>query len=602
VWTSSPHSFTFLPRQLPHRLPHIRTFLNFGSRPELIASRYDLTYVGDAKQYNPRIITVHYSLACTCVVASPRAEMLEQWCVRRGLTKQGILEDLFLHFSRDTKVTLHVGAERANKPVETRVVPGWDPRNDRNGDGIVDDEEAAHLVNAQATARKKSQARVPIYYWPPPRGDYVMNLGHPEYRRFMAEEYLPSRLKGYDAIYTDTTTPHIPGPRRAAVLEYPGPQANEAWLQDLQRMMAAFKKHNPQALWLANGWSARPFVIDGMLRENWLNIGRSEGYLLSAVRSVRELDRRGKIQLVQYNPVYDPKDSEFGVKVAVSKDRDRMYGLAAYYLAAGDYTYFAIGGHPYVRAEDKWFAAIETDVGQPEGEPFVFYEREPSEKAGPNLLPVGDFERDEDHDGKPDGWQIAEPVKLVTDTRHSGRSAARIESDTQAINNINRYFVTLKPHTTYTLVAWIKTEAVSGSPGAQVYAWGFEGAAGTELITVKGTTPWQRYTVAFTTADDVSGRINFRLYGASGKAWFDDLALYEGLHLPWRVWARRFSKALVLVRPAVTGYGDDTAQDFALDGPYRRLHMDGTLDQPATSVRLRSGEGAVLLRAEGKAR
>ena len=52
---------------------------------------------------------------------------------------------------------------------------------------------------------------------------------------------------------------------------------------------------------------------------------------------------------------------------------------------------------------------------------------------------------------------------------------------------------------------------------------------------------------------------------------------------------------------AVTGYGDDTAQDFALDGPYRRLHMDGTLDQPATSVRLRSGEGAVLRTLAGEA-
>ena len=77
--------------------------------------------------------------------------------------------------------------------------------------------------------------------------------------------------------------------------------------------------------------------------------------------------------------------------------------------------------------------------------------------------------------------------------------------------------MTLKPHTTYTLVAWIKTEAVSGSPGAQVYAWGFEGAAGTELITVKGTTPWQRYTVAFTTADDVSGRINGEIVVGHGR-------------------------------------------------------------------------------------
>ena len=39
------------------------------------------------------------------------------------------------------------------------VVPGWDPRNDRDGDGYVDDSEHSSLVNPSATARMRQEAR-----------------------------------------------------------------------------------------------------------------------------------------------------------------------------------------------------------------------------------------------------------------------------------------------------------------------------------------------------------------------------------------------------------------------------------------------------------
>lgn len=593
-WRSRPMRFRFIPISLPHRLPHIRTYLNFGSRPKLIASRYDLTYRREAKQYNPRIITMNYSLVATCVVPSEKAEMLEQWCVERGLTKKGILEDMFLHYARDTRVTLHVGAERADRPRQTRTVPGWDPRNDRNGDGVVDEEEATRLANPHARARRRSEARVPIYYWPPPRADYVMNIGHPEYQAFMAERYMPSRVKGYDALYTDTTPATIPSRFGSEFVEYSGPDSNKKWCEDMQRLMAEVKRRMPETPWLANGWEAVPFVIDGTLRENWLNIALSAHEAEARIQRVREVDRRGKIQLVQYNPVYDPKHNEFGVKVAVSEDRDRIYGLAAYYIAAGDYTYFAIGQHPYVRAEDKWFAAIERDIGKPLGGPFVFYSYEPDQAPVGNLLANGGFELDADGDGKPDGWQLASPVEFVASPVHGGRRAAQIRSTNPAINNINKYYITLKPHTTYTLVAWMRTENVVGRPGAQVYPYEFEDAPVTGMITVVGTTPWRRYSMTFTTGDDATGRINFRMFQATGTAWFDDIAVFEGVHLPWRVMARRYERALVLLRPPVGGHGDDTAREFGLDMNYRRLHANGTLDQPANKVLLRGGEGAIL--------
>lgn len=107
-----------------------------------------------------------------------------------------------------------------------------------------------------------------------------------------------------------------------------------------------------------------------MLRENWLSQGQQLGPVEGRIRAVRELDGRGKVQLVQYNPMDDPQESEFGVKVEVTKERDRMYGLGCYYLACGDGTYFAVGEHPYTRAEDKWFGAVEADLGWPSRRPM----------------------------------------------------------------------------------------------------------------------------------------------------------------------------------------------------------------------------------------
>ena len=155
-----------------HRLPHIRTFVNFGSRPDLIAQRFDLTFRSEAKRFNPRIIALRYALLATLVVPSEKASMLENFCVQSTLTATGVDEAMFLHFREDRDVTLHAGAERASNPLIKRSVPGWDPANDRNGDGAVDDDEFARLVSPRAHARKRSEARVPIYYWGPPADDF----------------------------------------------------------------------------------------------------------------------------------------------------------------------------------------------------------------------------------------------------------------------------------------------------------------------------------------------------------------------------------------------------------------------------------------------
>ena len=507
---------------------------------------------------------------------------------------------MFSHFRTDRTVTLHVGAERASNPREARPCPGWDPRNDRNGDGKVDDEEAKQLVNPDALAREMKQARIPIYFWGPPRDDYVMNVGHPEYQRFLAEVYCPGRLEGVDGLYIDTTPPDVAGAGRSAdVLEFPRPPEDpHQWLHAMQMMLAKIKVQLPDNPITANGWNARPFVIDGRESEGWLRAGVSVSQYEKTLAETEALDRRGKIQMIQYNPIFDEDLSEFGRKVPISHDRDAIFGLATYYLVHGDFTYYAFGQHPYRKVENQWPKAAAVDIGAPTGPRYVLAQSEPMKVVeGDNLLPNGDFELDENGDLNPDEWVIAEPVELDAEVKHSGRYSARITSDTRKINNFNKGYVTLKPNTAYTIYCWIKTEGLVGNPGAQVYPYEFDGAGGGGMITVTGTTDWKQYSIGFATADDPEGRINFRMYGATGTVWFDDIVLVEGGETPWKVFAREYTRALVLTKPSCSGKWDaSTATEHKLPGAFRPLLADGSLGEPLTTISLRSGEGAILLR------
>jgi hypothetical protein len=75
---------------------------------------------------------------------------------------------------------------------------------------------------------------------------------------------------------------------------------------------------------------------------------------------------------------------------------------------------------------------------------------------------------------------------------------------------------------------------------------------------------------------------------------------------PWlgyTVYQRAYSNALVLYKPLSVGGGvpgtlaDGTATTHALGGNYRLLNADGTLGPVVTSVTLRNGEGAILIKA-----
>jgi hypothetical protein len=77
----------------------------------------------------------------------------------------------------------------------------------------------------------------------------------------------------------------------------------------------------------------------------------------------------------------------------------------------------------------------------------------------------------------------------------------------------------------------------------------------------------------------------------------------ERTYLDYKVFARQYANALVLYKPLSyaagrTGTTDDrTATTHVLPGRFRELRADGTLGPVVTSIRLRNGEGAILIRA-----
>jgi len=598
--------FTLRVRPMRHHLPTIRTFINFAGSPAFARDWLDLCFRAQAKQGRQDVLVTRYGLICTMVVPHPstgrplkgKAKALADFCRRKGFCESGIAEEMFCHFAQDTYVRLHVGAERASQPIEKRLCPGWDSRNDRDGDGVVSDAEAARMANPKATARRPRQARIPMYYWGPPNDDFVMNVGAPAYREFMAKVWAPKLCEGVDGIYFDTVPPNVPGAGASApVVEYPrrGTQRGQ-WLRDLQTMFAEIKIAMPDKLILGNGWDATPMTADGRQSEGWEALNYSASRWRRRLDHAIELDRRGKVQLIQYNPIFDPKLAEFGPKLPVSLDRDRMFGLATYLLAHGRFTFYGYGRHPYARVTKLWFPAMRVDLGEPVGQYKLWARLDPAVgRSSENLLPEGGFER-WNAAGQPDGWIAAPPLAQDRKVKHSGTASVRLTSETTMVNNINKRYVRLKPHTAYTLIAWAKTDHVEGRPGAQVYPYEFKGVK-VGMLTWTGTKDWSEQRLVFRTGDDAEGRINFRMYGATGTVWFDDIWLVEGMAVASEVFGRRYTKGLVLVKPPVGGeYGDPTATTHRLPDPLRPLHVDGSLGPPTHEVRLRSGEAAILLR------
>jgi hypothetical protein len=96
--------------------------------------------------------------------------------------------------------------------------------------------------------------------------------------------------------------------------------------------------------------------------------------------------------------------------------------------------------------------------------------------------------------------------------------------------------------------------------------------------------------------------VNFNV-GAPQGSWstFDTGQDPSNTTLTYKVYARQYSNALILYKPlsyfrGQTGtVADNTATVEQLNGTYRPVQANGTLGAPVTSIKLRNGEGAILV-------
>jgi len=374
VWTKRrPEGFWTEPQEfrlkvrppLPSRWNHVRLFQQFGGDGEWMQTHSDTQWGGksiheDYHDWNRFIM--HSGLFATMVIPTGKSATLEKFCVEQGLTKQGIAEGMFLHLSSDAIARL----QKANMNLEreARVIPGWDPRNDRNSNGRVDDEEYTNPVNPKATARTIKEPRLRRYYWsangkPDGPKDYIMNVGSPTYQRFIASVYIRRQLKGADGFWSDTChlggiphmfayEPKVKG-GEVAVLEYP-PDTKRNYDTDLLGMIVQIKLNFPDKAITGNGWYSTPCVMDGCYFEHLYHIGMGLEELEPIIERAEEIERRGKLQWLMFTPSLslatpDWKRDSKKEESEIAPEREQMFALAVYCLIHGKYSYWTIGRH-----------------------------------------------------------------------------------------------------------------------------------------------------------------------------------------------------------------------------------------------------------------
>ena len=89
----------------------------------------------------------------------------------------------------------------------------------------------------------------------------------------------------------------------------------------------------------------------------------------------------------------------------------------------------------------------------------------------------------------------------------------------------------------------------------------------------------------------------FWLNRSRGTAWFDGIRLTEGDAVKERVYARDYSKALILVKPNCSGIFDSsTVTIHSLNGSYRFPKSDGSLVEYISKIALRNSEAVILIK------
>lgn len=268
--------------------------------------------------------------------------------------------------------------------VDNFVIPGWNPLNDKNQDGFIDDSEFVNLTDPKATARFESQTRVPAWYF---TNRWVMNLGSSVYQDYLTNKsQAEETAAGMDGLFVDNANGTLPDYfwGGGKYLEYSDPQ--NQYRQDAINSLKAIKQKVGPNLVIINGNDipfSQPEIVgpvDGFLAEQmirYLNSYKDTFNNLSAeITSIKSFAQSNKkvILHADANPDYWNNPQLKALDPLVARQRDNLYALARYYLVTNDNTYFDYqnSANYVLSPEVDWFKALEFDVGMPKSGLYVY--------------------------------------------------------------------------------------------------------------------------------------------------------------------------------------------------------------------------------------
>jgi len=143
----------------------------------------------------------------------------------------------------------------------------------------------------------------------------------------------------------------------------------------------------------------------------------------------------------------------------------------------------------------------------------------------PNLLVNPSFELDGNADNKPDGWSDRPSALRITTTSHSDSASLA----PMAVQDGVSQDLALLPSTTYTISAYVKTDAVVGI-GVRLNLRELDANVSRLSPLVGGTSDWTKISLTFisSTVQPAVGRFIINYNYTAGALWVDDVAMCLG--------------------------------------------------------------------------
>ncbi len=494
---------------------------------------------------------------------------------------------------------------------------GWDDLNDPNKDGFVDNNEFAARPNKNASARFKYQARVVFREL---GGSYPMNLGNQTLKEYAADYALNKVFKelNMEGLFLDE---YLSGPGvdylKGATPYLEIPDALDSYDQQMSDFAKYLKTAvGDQKFIITNGCIDRPAIYsetDGMMVENYITRHPSVGwqqhssyYFTRIDKFLEDACQKGKYIILD-SQLTAKKSEDVGLW-----EKEAIYDLATYYLLANECTLY-MNQYDHSYPWNDWFDALAYDIGKPVGNYYI-YDVLPKEAGAENPIKNPSFETvaNVNANGIPAPWTAYGDIisyKIDPENSKDGQNSFYMEKKSAGALNagIAQTLFKLKSNTDYTLRAYIKTSNLKGTTyinheAASLLVTNTDAKNELEFLTMipPGTNDWIPIDMIFKTGNisAVSGLYIRFSNVATGVIWIDDVRLMEGVHPITRIFARKFSNGLTLLKPPsyfTSPNDENTAYKLKLDGKYRRLGVNGALSDVIEEISLNDLDAAILV-------